>query len=123
MVTEIIFDITTVIKKSPVSLRLTASYDEIHSRPPSIEFELEVKTVTGASLITAISNLDTSAVSLNITVTDKLTLCLLACAGKALLGPLIECFNTDIIKYLVCLRGKGFTIAADAIACAINCDP
>lgn len=123
MATELIFDIASNVKGTPVSLRLSATYDDLPSKPSLIDFELEVKAGAKTSIVKATSRLDTPTVSINLSLTDKLGLCLLACAGKSLVSPLFECFDKDVSKYLACLRGKGFGIATDAITCSIACDP
>ena len=107
-----------------LSVKLSFTYDEPqwqNDEVQSVEFLLSVQAGDKTAELKAQTNFATAEVSVVAVLTDPLTLCLLKCAGKALLGPLIECFNKDIGKYLECLRSKGLSIAIDVVACSAEC--
>ena len=50
--------------------------------------------------------------------------CLAICVGKALIGPILECWwknNKNWNDFMDCLKGKSIELAASAIECATEC--
>ena len=111
-----IFDISTVVKQTPLTLVLEyRGYQDI-------TFILSIEAHGASGKIEAIVNLNTNLISLNLSpLDDPKSRCLLICAGKALIKPLIECFNADIQKYLTCLKPKGLSIVTDIVSCIAEC--
>jgi hypothetical protein len=107
-------------------MHLQFSYEYRDPLPTEINFKfsVEIQQAQITAEISARANLSNSTLSLtpmNITLGNPLTVCLLGCAGAAVLQPLIDCFDADIKKYLSCLSGKGLSIGTSVAACAITC--
>ena len=43
------------------------------------------------------------------------------CLLKAGIGPVIDCFDTNVGKFIDCLKGKGLTIGSSAMTCIVGC--
>jgi len=121
MASEEIFNIATSGKNGPLRLIFSCSYDDGYAPADELNFKLQLSDGTLNTSIIAKSELLNGLVSFQIPVPDALTTCLLGCAAKALLGPLIECFDKDPSKYLKCLQAKGVSIAQDTAVCATGC--
>lgn len=117
-----IFDISTVVKQTPLTLVLEHRDDQDSSPVNNIKFILSIEANGVSNRIEATVNLNTNLISLKLSsINNPKSHCFLACAGKALIKPLIECFNTDIQQYLICLRQKGLFIVTDIVNCIIEC--
>lgn len=114
-----LFNISTVGPQGLVIL--VFSFDYVDDYSTSIDFKLSLTGVYSSAEVNAIADLRDSKVSLELSAIDPITICLVACAGKSILKPLLECFNKDKKQYLACLKSKGLEIAADAAACAVDC--
>lgn len=108
-----------------ISTSLDYSYDEARYYDQGvrkIDFTLKIQFDDVNTLLTVHVDLLDKNVSVNLSlVEDSLTNCLLGCAAKALLKPLIECFDKNISKYLECIRSKGLSIALNIVNCAADC--
>jgi hypothetical protein len=120
-----IFDVSTSINQAPLTLVFKYDYEEPQRgiQPDAITFTLFVKTNGVSAEIKAIATFATQSINLTFNSIDPQSLCLIGCAGKALIKPLIDCFNTDVNKYIDCLKSKGLSIAVEIAECAIGCLP
>jgi hypothetical protein len=54
----------------------------------------------------------------------SLSLCIATCVGGAVAGPLLDCIvkhKGHILDIIKCMKDQGFTVAAGALTCAIDC--
>jgi hypothetical protein len=117
---DTIFSFQAPTGNSTISLRLEAETQSapantiiLHltfSQPEEVSVRIHVETSTGKITIANVASLAGPTVA-----------CLGACAVAGVMGPLIECFNKDVAKYLECLSSKGVSVGADIVKCIIGC--
>ena len=121
-----IFDVSTSINQAPLTLVFKYDYEEPQRgiQPDAITFTLSIEKANHIfAEIKAVATFATQSIDLTFNSIDPQFLCLIGCAGKALIKPLIECFNTDVNQYLACLKSKGLSIVVEIVECAIGCLP
>ena len=100
-------------------------YDPAYFDLSNIKFINFILTIGSSEINNVVINelvdLEYRKFTTTFSATDPLPVCISICAAKVIIEPLAKCFDTDIFKYLDCLKSKGITIAFDVIKCVIEC--
>lgn len=114
-------DSRQITQHDTLDLVLNYEYSDIDTTRIIFLLDGQIKGKPGLGRVQINADLVPAMAFQIIPVFDPLYLCIAKCGLVGLVGPLIECFNRDPVKYIDCLKTKGLQIGAGILACVIDC--